>query len=55
MLAAAGVDLVTINAAMGHSALATTEIYLHARPAAEQAAAFTAPFTTGTADPVAAN
>src|SRR5271166_3567015 len=41
LLAAAGVDLVKIKAAMGHSNIATTERYLHARPASEQAAEFT--------------
>jgi hypothetical protein len=30
---------------MGHSALSTTSRYLHARPASEQAQAFTAAFT----------
>jgi integrase len=44
LLAADGVDVVAIKAAMGHSALATTSIYLHARPAAEQAHAFTHAF-----------
>ena len=44
LLAAAGVDLVTIQAAMGHSALTTTSIYLHARPASEQAQVFTRAF-----------
>jgi integrase len=44
LLAAAGVDLVTIKDAMGHGALATTGRYLHARPAAEQAQVFTAAF-----------
>jgi integrase len=44
LLAAAGVDLVKIKSAMGHSNIATTERYLHARPASEQAAEFTAAF-----------
>ncbi len=34
----------TIPAAIGHSALATTGRYLHARPASEQAAVFTRAF-----------
>jgi integrase len=44
LLAAGGVDLVTIQAAMGHNALSTTSRYLHARPASEQAAIFTRVF-----------
>jgi integrase len=48
LLARAGIDLVTIQAAMGHSALATTSIYLHARPAHEQAEAFSAAFAGDT-------
>jgi integrase len=44
LLAARGVDVVTIQKAMGHSALSTTSRYLHARPASEQALAFTAAF-----------
>jgi integrase len=57
LLAVAGVDVVTIKAAMGHSALATTGRYLHARPASEQAQVFTrafdsiAPVDAGTATP----
>jgi integrase len=46
LLAAAGIDLVTIKETMGHSALSTTGRYLHARPASEQAATFTKAFST---------
>jgi integrase len=48
LLAAAGVDVVTIQAAMGHGALTTTSRYLHARPASEQAEVFTKAFATAT-------
>jgi integrase len=41
LLVAGGVDLVSVKDAMGHSRITTTERYLHARPAAEQAVAFT--------------
>jgi integrase len=44
LLAARGVDVVAIQKAMGHSALSTTSRYLHARPASEQAQAFTTAF-----------
>jgi integrase len=44
LLASRGVDVVTIQKAMGHSALSTTSRYLHARPASEQAQVFTAAF-----------
>jgi integrase len=47
LLAAAGIDLVSIQAVMGHSALSTTSRYLHARPASEQAAVFTRAFELG--------
>ena len=42
----------TIQAVMGHSALATTGRYLHARPATDQAEVFTRAFESRT--PVAA-
>jgi len=51
LVAAAGIELVTIQAAMGHSALATTGRYLHARPASDQAAAFTCAFEPSLAGP----
>ena len=44
LLVAGGVDLVSIKDAMGHPQLTTTSRYLHARPATERAAAFTAAF-----------
>lgn len=53
-LAAKGVDVVTIQKAMGHSELATMSRYLHARPASEQAHIFTAAFTADTPTPVVA-
>ena len=40
----AGIATITIKAAMGHSQITTTERYLHARPATQSAAAFTAAF-----------
>jgi integrase len=49
LLAAGGVDVVTIKEAMGHSALTTTARYLHARPAHEQAAVFTRVFASSAA------
>jgi site-specific recombinase XerD len=44
LLVAAGIDTVTVKAAMGHSRITTTERYLHARPATQSAAAFTGAF-----------
>jgi hypothetical protein len=41
VMAAHGIDLVSITDTMGRSALATTGRYLHAHPASDQAAAFT--------------
>jgi integrase len=49
LLAASGEELVTIKAAMGHANISTTEVYLHARPATELAARFTAAFAPTTA------
>jgi integrase len=47
LLVAGGVDLVSVRDAMGHAQLTTTSRYLHARPAAERAASFTAAFQRG--------
>ena len=40
LLVAGGIDLVSVKAAMGHSRISTTERYLHARPAADEAKRF---------------
>ncbi len=47
LLIAGGVDLVSVQDALGHSQLSTTSRYLHARPATERAALFTAAFAIG--------
>jgi integrase len=44
LLAANGEELITIKTAMGHANITTTEHYLHARPATEQAKRFTQAF-----------
>ncbi len=44
LLVAGGIDIVSVKDAMGHTQLATTSRYLHARPASERAAQFTAVF-----------
>jgi integrase len=44
LLVAGGVDLQSVKTAMGHSRITTTERYLHARPATEQAERFTRAF-----------
>jgi integrase len=51
LLAAAGIDLVSIQSVMGHSALSTTSRYLHARPVSEQAEAFTRAFESRSSEP----
>ena len=51
LLVAGGIDLVSVKDAMGHSQLTTTSRYLHARPAKERAAAFTAAFRAHTVPP----
>ena len=53
LLVAGGIDLVSVKDAMGHSQLTTTSRYLHARPARERAAAFTAAF--GSSSPQRSN
>ena len=49
LLAAHGVDVVSIQDAMGHADITTTRRYLHARPASEKARAFTRAFEPGPA------
>jgi integrase len=44
LLVAGGIDLASVKSAMGHSRIATTERYLHARPAGELADRFTKVF-----------
>jgi integrase len=46
-LAMAGVDVVTIQAYLGHSDLATTRRYMHYAPAADEAARIGAAFAIG--------
>jgi len=53
LLAADNVSLIEIQAAMGHSALATTQRYLHARPASVMAERFGRAFRGSTATPEA--
>ncbi len=52
LLVAAGIDTVSVKAAMGHERITTTERYLHARPATQQAASFTAAFASRSSAPV---
>ena len=47
LLVAGGIDLVSVKEAMGHSRISTTERYLHARPAAEQAERFSRALAAG--------
>lgn len=54
LLVSAGVDLVTVKAAMGHSKISTTERYLHARDATELADRFSAAFEAMPAEPAEA-
>ena len=51
LLVAGGIDLASVKAAMGHSRITTTERYLHARPAGEQAMRFTRAFAAGAPQP----
>ena len=51
LLVAAGVDLASVKAAMGHSRITTTERYLHARSATELAERFTRAFAPTEPEP----
>lgn len=55
LLVAGGIDLVSVKAAYGHANISTTERYLHARPAHEQASRFTAALHASTLTPPAAD
>jgi integrase len=50
-LVATGIDLVTVQDALGHAQLSTTSRYLHARPATETAGMFSRAFAAGDALP----
>ncbi len=52
LLVGGGVDLVSVQSAMGHAHIATTQRYLHARPATEQARRFTLALGGSHAEPV---
>jgi len=54
LLVAAGIDLQSVREAMGHSRISTTERYMHARPATEQADRFTRALG-GTLEPAVAD
>jgi len=51
LLVAAGIDLASVKAAMGHSRITTTERYLHARSASELAERFTRAFAPTESEP----
>lgn len=50
LLVAGGIDLASVKAAMGHARISTTERYLHARPASEQADRFSRALAPATTD-----
>lgn len=54
LLVAGGLDLQSVKDAMGHSSLSTTSRYLHARPAVERAALFTAAFSSANSEALSA-
>ncbi|MGO9792656.1 MAG: tyrosine-type recombinase/integrase [Solirubrobacteraceae bacterium] len=48
LLVAGGIDVVSVKAAMGHARISTTERYLHAPPATDQATRFNHALAGGT-------